>query len=169
VPSISTTTAFRQHHIVLRPGRSRAQRAALPLEGPGLVHLGSPAGGRRATGTAPRRSVDNRFAFLSPKLSPVKHDSGVLHRRHRTRWNLGQTRAYSSALTRTRWTVVKALITRRSWVQIPPPPPSLYEGPGQRPGPSSLYFLELRSHRSFVRRRVVARATRRRATSRALG
>ncbi len=62
--------------------------------------------------------------FLSPKLSPAAADSDVLHGRNETRWNERPTREHSSVLNRTRWTVVKSLMTRRSWVQIPPPPPS---------------------------------------------
>jgi hypothetical protein len=61
---------------------------------------------------------------LSPNLSPMGRDSAVLDGRSGT----GRTPAWGfrdwAVLGGTRRTFVKLLITRRSWVQIPPPPPS---------------------------------------------
>jgi hypothetical protein len=60
---------------------------------------------------------------LSPNLSPVETDSSALGGRNDTTWNRRRTQANSSDVESSWWTFVKALITRRSWVQIPPPPP----------------------------------------------
>jgi hypothetical protein len=60
---------------------------------------------------------------MSPKLSPVRPDSGARHGRNDTRWNQRRTQADSGVFNDTWWTFVKRLITRRSRVQIPPPPP----------------------------------------------
>ena len=61
---------------------------------------------------------------LSPNLSPVGPDSAVLDGLSGTGRTPGRGFWDWAVLGGTRRTFVKLLITRRSWVQIPPPPPS---------------------------------------------
>ena len=71
---------------------------------------------------------EQRVHETGSRASPVEAESGALGGHKDTRWNRRPSQAYSSDVERSRWTLVKCLITRRSWVPIPPPPTTVLAG-----------------------------------------